>query len=162
MIEGILAAVGMGLFYSYLIYIICNFGIPKSLSESYYLLGKAGVLFIVMMFSTAMLLFPAMMRLTPSDYGIVGFVIPSAIIFVGASPMFKEKEEGRVHKTSALLSAAWAVLWVAFLTPCCRILLYVALLMSFLALVSRTWKCYIWWLEMVAFNSVFVTLFCLL
>ena len=99
-----------------------QFGIPKSLSETFYLWNSKksglGYIFTGMMFSMAFTLVPAWLELgevvSPwsSHLNPLVFFTCAAIAFVGASPAFKaNKLEGTVHKVAAVVAAACSMIW---------------------------------------------------
>lgn len=110
------------LFLAYNISIVSKFGIPTSLSQSYYLLNEVkknlGFLFTGMMLAMAFTLLPAWLELgevvSPwsSHLNPLVFFTCAAIAFVGASPAFKaNKLEGTVHKVAAVVAAACSMIW---------------------------------------------------
>jgi hypothetical protein len=82
--------------------------------------------------------------------------------FVGAAPAFKSSSlENSVHQVSAYLCAAFALLWIILVTPYWYVILIVLGIVTALAIVTKTWKTsYIYWLEMVAFVSTFISILC--
>ena len=83
---------------------------PEMVSSIYYLLGKRGWVFQVVM-----MLFGAMMMACLLDSGLgvpcLAFLSCSGLMFVGAAPRFLEESDRRVHKTAAIVSAAASVGW---------------------------------------------------
>lgn len=134
--------------------------VPESLSNTYYMLGKWGPLFTLMMFACAFTILPPMLEVTNSLYQFVAFFCPAAICFVGAAPNFKkDKMEGKVHVISAYVSAIFGLLWVAFLTKFWWLILIAVVIVGLLAYFTKTIKSSkTWWLEMVAFLSVYSAL----
>lgn len=139
------------------------FGVPSSLSDTFYLLGKRdgyGGIFTGAMLLMAMTIFAPMIEATRGDMQILAFACPAALAFVGAAPCFKE-EESVIHTIAALVAAVSGIAWCLFLTPYWFIVPIVAFLLGEAAFVTRTAsRCYIWWLEMVAFISVYACLLC--
>ena len=140
---------------------LANFGIPKSLSDTYYLWkernGK-GWYFSLMMYSVVALMMPAWITMSEgSDFQFLAFLAPAAIAFVGTAPRFKDTTlENHVHMTSAYLAAAFALLWVALVTPYWVAIPIYVVFEGAKAFFSKTYKtCLVYWLEQVAFLSTF-------
>ena len=89
---------------------INKYGVPDMVSTIYYLLGKRG-----WVFQLVMMLFGAMMMVCLLDSGLgvqcLAFFACAGLMFVGAAPRFLEESDRRVHKTAAIVSAAASVGW---------------------------------------------------
>ena len=98
------------LFVVMLIVVIKKCGIPEMVSSIYYLLGKSGWVFQVVMMSVGMLM---LMCLLDCEKGVqcLAFLACGGLMFVGAAPKFLEESERRVHKTAATVSAVASVGW---------------------------------------------------
>lgn len=98
------------LFMAMLCVVINKYGVPDMVSTIYYLLGKRG-----WVFQLVMMLFGAMMMVCLLDSGLgvqcLAFFACAGLMFVGAAPRFLEESERRVHKTAAIVSAAASVGW---------------------------------------------------
>ena len=137
------------------------FGIPESLSNTYYLWkqknGK-GWLFCLMMYAVVALMMPAWISLSEgSNFQFLAFLAPASIAFVGTAPRFKDGDlENKVHTVSAIIAAACSILWVALVTPYWYVILiwfgYISLALIF---TSSYKTAYTFWLEQVAFGSTF-------
>ena len=83
---------------------------PEMVSSIYYLLGKRGWVFQVVM-----MLFGAMMMACLLDSGLgvpcLAFLSCAGLMFVGAAPRFLEQDERAVHKGAAIVSAVASVGW---------------------------------------------------
>lgn len=108
------------LFVVMLIVVIKKCGIPEMVSSIYYLLGKSG-----WVFQLIMMLFGAMMMVCLLDSGLgvpcLVFLACAGLMFVGAAPRFLDKNERKIHKTAAITSAMASVVWC--LTVDCRMVL---------------------------------------
>lgn len=167
-----LTLIGMIIFVIYNAYILSKFGVPHSLSNSFYLLNGIkkglGYLFTIMMFIMSFCLMPGWIEITESISSwshyltVLPFFAAALIGFVGASPAFNDSDlENKVHTISAYAAAVFAILW-------CSIVCYntawiiipasaIAILIASLA--TRTLKsCKIYWLEMIAFLATFITI----
>ena len=139
-------------FIAFAIYLTYNgvaiglFGVPNSLSETYYLYMNKN--------NWMKIFFPIMMML------LVAFLAAGGIMFTGAAPAFRgNKIESRVHSTSAICAAIFALLWVFFVSTVWYIAFaWLAVIIS-LAILTKTLKrAKIYWLETVAFLSTFTSI----
>lgn len=98
---------------SYIVYNINQFGMPKSLSSTYYNL-KHGWIFSLIISLSAILIYPRMMEMTNSNYEFLVFLTLAGIIFVSVTPNFREcKLTDNVHTVSAILTLIVSQIWVA-------------------------------------------------
>lgn len=88
--------------------------IPESLSATYYMLGKRGWLFQVMMAFTAVILLPTWLDVTPDEWQFLPFLSCGSLLFVAVAPAFKLRLDGIVHYASAIVCGLSAVLWMFF------------------------------------------------
>ena len=150
---------------------IAKFGIPKSLSDTfYYYQGTKkglGYIFTAMMFSMAGLLMPAWITISDSmpgwehNFTFLAFFAAAAIAFVGAAPAFKNMGiERKVHMIAAKSSAVFAMLWCAVV--CWRIMYIIPISIGVIwltAWLTKTYKsCSDYWWEMAAFLATFTTI----
>lgn len=137
------------------------FGIPHSLSMTYYLWKEEtgrGWYFSLMMYAVVALMMPAWITMSEgSDFQFLAFLAPAAIAFVGTAPRFKDTTlENHVHMTSAYLAAAFALLWVALVTPYWLVILIWFYIVASLSLFTNSYKtALVYWLETIAFGSTF-------
>lgn len=98
------------LFVVMLFVVIKKCGIPEMVSSIYYLLGKSGWVFqlVLMLFGALM-----MVCLLDSELGepCLAFLACTGLMFVGAAPRFLDKNERKIHKTAAIMSAMASVAW---------------------------------------------------
>lgn len=137
------------------------FGIPESLSNTYYLWkeknGK-GWPFCLMMYLVVALMMPAWISLSEgSNFQFLAFLAPASIAFVGTAPRFKDSQlESRVHTVSAIIAAICSLLWVALVTPYWWVVLIWLGFIALAAILTSSYKtCLVYWLEQVAFGSTF-------
>jgi hypothetical protein len=155
----IIAAIAIYLVYNAIS--LANFGIPKSLSDTYYLWkvrNGRGWYFSLMMYAVVTLMMPAWITMSEgSDFQFLAFLAPAAIAFVGTAPRFKDTNlENHVHMTSAYLAAAFALAWVALVTPYWwAILIWLCIVAAISVLTSSYKTCLVYWLETIAFGSTF-------
>lgn len=140
---------------------IATFGVPESLSNTYYLWkernGK-GYLFCLMMYAVVGFMMPAWLTLSDgSDFQFLAFLAPMSIAFVGTAPKFKDDTlEGNVHSISAVIAAACSLAWVALVTPYWWVILIWLGYIAMAAILTSSYKqSYIYWLETVAFGATF-------
>ena len=151
------------------IYLVYNaislalFGIPKSLSDTYYLWkarnGK-GWYFSLMMYAVVALMMPAWITMSEgSDFQFLAFLAPSAIAFVGTAPAFKSDDlENVVHSTAAIVAAICSLAWVAVITPYWWMILVWLGFIALAAILTSSYKsCLVYWLEQVAFGATFTS-----
>ena len=166
----IFVLISLALFISYNITSLHFFGVPSSLSNTYYLYEAKkkhlGMVFPAMMTSMAFTLLPAWLELGEivslwSAYlNPLAFLACAAILFVGGAPAFRSnKLEGTVHEVAAKIAAGASLLWC--LVVCWQIM-YVPIIASVVialaALMSGTFKQgLIYWLEMMAVGATFAT-----
>lgn len=149
------------------IYVVYNaiaiaiFGVPESLSNTYYLWkeknGK-GWLFCLMMYLVVALMMPAWITISEgSNFQFLAFLAPASLMFVGTAPRFKDFSlENKVHTYSAYLAAACSLLWVALVTPYWWVMLIWLGFIALASVLTSSYKtCLVYWLEQVAFLSTF-------
>lgn len=149
------------IFVAYNAVAIAIFGIPESLSNTYYLYKEKynkGWLFPLMMYAVVALMMPAWITLSEgSNFQFLAFLAPASLMFVGTAPRFKDSQlESRVHTISAIIAAACSLLWVALVTPYWVAIPIYVVFEGAKAFFSKTYKtCLVYWLEQVAFLSTF-------
>lgn len=156
----IIAAV---IYAAYNVVALAFFGIPESLSNTYYLFQdkcSKGWLFCAMMYLVVAFMMPAWITLSEgSNFQFLAFLAPASIMFVGTAPRFKDSQlESRVHTVSAIIAAACSLAWVVLVTPYWWVML---IWLGFIALASiftSSYKtCLVYWLETVAFGATFTS-----
>jgi hypothetical protein len=168
----IFSLIGILVFAVYNIFVLRKFGVPSSLSASFYLWNgikkNLGYIFTGMMFSMAFLLLPGWLDITEvvsswSKYlTALPFFAAASIAFVGSAPAFRDfKLENKVHMVSAAAAAVFALLWccvvcyhIAWITVPASLIIIWAI--AFATKTHKTGATY-WW-EMVAFLATFATI----
>ena len=140
--------------FGYLCYVVAKFGIPQSISDTYYLLGKQGWLFQLSLASTAFCVVPGLIDASSEYTKFLAFLACAGLAFVSAAPLFKMELEGKVHFTSAYICCGSLVLWQVFNTSWIIPLLCFALVV-YPMLKDRK---YMWWLEIATIVSAYVSL----
>lgn len=139
------------------------FGIPESMSNTYYLWkerSNKGWLLPLMMYAVVALMMPAWITMSEgSDFQFLAFLAPAAIAFVGTAPRFKDTElENKVHSISAVIAAACSLAWVALVTPYWWMILIWLGLIALASIMTSTYKtALVYWLEQVAFGATFTS-----
>lgn len=153
------------LFVIYNIVALILFGVPKSLSMTYYLFKERKntlkILFPAMIAMLCLLLIPCWLELSEgSNFQFLSFLAPAALMFVGFTPAFNDADMYKtIHNIAAYTCAVFALLWIILVTPYWYVILIVLGVMAAISIVTKTWKtCYIYWLEMVAFVSLFISI----
>lgn len=142
---------------------IALFGIPESLSMTYYLYKEKynkGFLFPAMMYLVVAFMMPAWITMSEGcNFQFLAFLAPAAIAFVGTAPAFLSSDlENKVHSIAALIAAACSLLWVILVTPYWWTILVFLGLVALAAFLTKTYKtAYVYWLEMVAFGATFTS-----
>lgn len=97
------------LFVVMLFVVIKKCGVPEMVSSIYYLLGKSGWVFQVVMVAVGMLM---LMCLLDCGKGVqcLAFLACGGLMFVGAAPRFMNEDRG-VHKAAATICAMAGVGW---------------------------------------------------
>lgn len=153
------------LFVIYNIIALMLFGVPKSLSMTYYLFKEKNdvlkILFPAMITMMCICLMPCWIQISEgSNFQFLSFLSSGALMFVGAAPAFKSSDlENNVHQYSAYCCAAFAILWIILVTPYWYVILMVSAIIGAASYLTKSWKTgYIYWLEMIAFLSTFISI----
>lgn len=106
----VLSFIAALLFVVMLCVVIDKRGVPEMVSSIYYLLGKRGRVFQVVMIVVGVMI---MVCLLDSGLGepCLAFMAGVGLVFVGVVPRFLEQEERDLHKGAAIVSAAASVGW---------------------------------------------------
>lgn len=153
------------IYWAYNMAALSVFGVPKSLSMTYYLFKERKewqrLLFPIMMLSMAGLLIPVWLEMSEgSNLQFMSFLAGAGIMFTGTVPTFKSsKLEDRIHTISAIVAAVFALLWVFFVAHLWYIILIWLVIVTLIALLSSSVKTsLVYWLETVAFMSTFMSI----
>lgn len=167
--KNIMSIVTISLIIALIIYVVYNsitigiFGLPPSLSETYYLYKNKwniGFVFPIMMYLVVGLMMPAWLTLSEvSMFQFLSFLAPASLLFVGTAPAFKSSSlENSVHTISAYIAALCSLLWVCLVTPYWWTIIISFVVFLILAILTKTVKSSkIYWLESVAFASTFIS-----
>lgn len=103
----------------FLIYIACvvkKYGVPPSLSRSYFSLQHKYWFTVTMFVCFALMLVPCVESM-PDMWKFVAFITAASGFFIGAAPNLNEELENKVHMTGAIVLAIASQLMVWFLCP---------------------------------------------
>lgn len=140
---------------------LANFGVPHSLSMTYYLWkekSKKGYVFSLMMYAVVAFMMPAWITMSEgSDFQFLAFLAPASIAFVGTAPRFLDDDlENKVHSIAALIAAACSLAWVILVTPLWYLILVWFGYAAMASILTSTHKTSIvYWLETIAFGATF-------
>lgn len=168
-----LIIISLVIFLAYLTMTYVWFGIPYSISDTYYKLENrrkgAGWLFSAMCIAVGGFLMPALLDTTPDHYQFTAFLACAGLVFVGAAPQFKLSLTGPVHYGSAAVCVIFSQIWVGLM--CWWILIPVWLAYIIYTIVSMSkhitknmWGDFVstnpmFWVEVAAIVATFVTVF---
>lgn len=159
-----LLVAAVGVMAAYVGVTIQGFGVPPSLSESFYLLNakrkSLGYVFTGVCWVEAILTVMCLFDLSEGHwFQFTGFLAGAGLLLVGAAPLFKvegdDKMEHRAHVAGASLCGGFSQLWVILMG-----MWYLPLVFLVAASVV-IWKKgnRMFWFEMAAFVSTYTGLF---
>ncbi|MBQ3679828.1 MAG: hypothetical protein IJP79_07190 [Paludibacteraceae bacterium] len=151
--------IGVLLFVAYVVTAICLWGVPSSLSQTFYLLdGKPkGYIFTAAMWAVCFLIAPQWFSVTEDWATFSVFFAVGGLMLVGAAPMFKETDRGW-HEVFAIICAVFALLWQILNGQYWEMALFLVVFCG-IGIATKTYKsCRTFWLEMVAFGSTFLSI----
>ena len=110
----------------YIIYIITKYGIPHSLSATYYSL-KYKIVFTLVLVLSIFLSFDTFMQI--EQWQFLSFIFLSGILFVAGASDFQGSDlTDKVHTISAIISLIASQIWVGIVNPFALILWSVILI----------------------------------
>lgn len=143
----------------YLTYTIKLFGVPWSISETYYLLEKrkkgSGILFTLWTWTAGLPLLVAWLNITSgTDYQFLPFLACGSLMMLGTATQFKQSLTEMVHYVSAGICVVSALIWV-ILTGYWYIPF---MFLSISILLGFKYKKWITWIELAALAATYLTL----
>lgn len=144
----------MIILFGYLAFVVVKFGIPQSISDTFYLLGKKGWMFQVALAATAFCVIPSLIDASTENTQFLAFLGCGGLAFVAFAPLFKMELEGKVHFVSAYICCGSLALWQVFNTSWVIPVVCLALV----AIPMLKDKKYMWWLEIATIVSAYVSL----
>jgi len=145
-LSSILFTVMVGVFISYVLYIMIKYGIQKSISESYYVLPKKeNFLFVLFCWLFA---FPAM--LLGNSYWML--FAGGGIVFVGANAAMHVQPTRTIHVVAAVSAMILACLAMIFQYHMWYMVAGIAGLIPIAYLLDK--KHIMWWIEIMIFTVI--------
>lgn len=146
------------LFAAYVLYVCILFGIPNSLSESYYLLKPSQrILFsVVMTFVPILILVTLFSKI--NDIYTISLITPAAvsIVFVGLFAVYKDKFQKWFHFIGAFLSAILTIIWTFIIFKYTLYFFIPIVVASFIIPLVTNKEKLTFWLEIGCFFSFFL------
>ena len=159
--------ISLVVFVGYVTAIVARYGVPTSISESYYLMPKkyGAPIFSAFCLLVALPLMIYWFDASPEQWRFLVFLACAPLIFVGVACEFKADLTSTVHFVSAIASAVFSQLWIVINTP----LWPVSVGLLLLALVASVCvkgrdadgnrrSAWLFWMELAAFVSPYVVL----
>ncbi len=151
---------------SYTVAVCIKFGIPTTLSESYYFIYKK-YLFTLVMWLSGFLLLPLIMEMTGGDTQIIPFLSIIGIMIVGAAPKYKEQER-TLHIIGATMAGFFSQLWIILYAYPWTLLTWFILIIWAIGILIESklvkWseeldkRKWFFWAEMLAFINLYLNI----
>lgn len=156
---------------SFILYVMYNllaisfFGVPSSLSNTFYLYKeyKCQWVFSIALILMAGLLMPSWLSLMDgSPFQFLSFLVPMSIVFVAISPNFKNDSlDQGVHFIATIIAAALALAANLLVFKTWLILTIVTLIILLMSIVTKTLKSsWLYWVETIVFLTTYITIIC--
>lgn len=125
-------------------------GLPESVSDSYYQIKSKWMFSVIVALCGALILVPWLTY--NEEVQCLAFIAVASIMFIAASPAFKEGLTRNVHIGASVVMFASAILWEAFCGG-----IWIPLVVGIiLALLMR--KNAVFWLEIGLFSEIYISL----
>ena len=151
---------------SYTVAVCIKFGIPTTLSESYYFIYKK-YLFTLVLWLSGFLILPPIMEMTGGDTQIIPFLSIIGIMIVGAAPKYKEQER-TLHIIGATMAGFFSQLWIILYAYPWTLLTWFILIIWAIGILIESklvkWseeldkRKWFFWAEMLAFINLFLNI----
>lgn len=151
---------------SYTVAVCIKFGIPTTLSESYYFIYKK-YLFTLVLWLSGFLLLPPIMEMTGGDTQIIPFLSVIGIMIVGAAPRYKEQER-TLHIIGATMAGFFSQLWIILYAYPWTLLTWFILIIWAIGILIESklveWseeldkRKWFFWAEMLAFINLYLNI----
>ena len=158
MLEIILVILSCVIMTLYVILHVLQWGFPSSISFTYYrsYQNVARWLFPAVLFTCGALAITPLLNHTPENYQFLAFFIVAAILFIAASPAYKDELVGKVHTGAALVLCAATIAWLILTNG----IPWIAVGGAIIGLLRR--KEFVFWLEVGLLANLYKELFVLL
>lgn len=128
----------------YIIYFVIKYGVPHSLSATYYSIAYK-VAFSLVLAVSAGLVLPTLLSITPVKYQFLAFLAIAGIMFVAAAPDYRNDDlVDYVHTGSAIFSLIISQILVFLISPYI-LMLWIPLILYIIIL----------WINTKSLNKVF-------
>ena len=151
---------------SYTVAVCIKFGIPTTLSESYYFIYKK-YLFTLVLWLSGFLILPPIMEMTGGDTQIIPFLSIIGIMIVGAAPKYKEQER-TLHIIGATMAGFFSQLWIILYAYPWNLLTWAILIIWAIGILIESklveWseeldkRKWFFWAEMLAFINLYLNI----
>lgn len=151
---------------SYTVAVCIKFGIPTTLSESYYFIYKK-YLFTLVLWLSGFLILPPIMEMTGGDTQIIPFLSIIGIMIVGAAPRYKEQER-TLHIIGATMAGFFSQLWIILYAYSWTLLTWFILIIWAIGILIESklvkWseeldkRKWFFWAEMLAFINLYLNI----
>ena len=151
---------------SYTVAVCIKFGIPTTLSESYYFIYKK-YLFTLVMWLAGFLILPPIMEMTGGDTQIIPFLSIIGIMIVGAAPRYKEQER-TLQIVGATMAGFCSQLWIILYAYPWTLLTWAILIIWAIGILIESklveWseeldkRKWFFWAEMLAFINLYLNI----
>lgn len=135
----------------YLTAYILHWGIPCSISDTYYQTVRKWLFPVCTAVSGVMALVP-LLNITPETYKFVAFLIVASILFVAAAPAFKEELTQQVHYGAASVLGLSAIVWLILTTG----VPYIVITAGIIAMLDR--RHFLFWVEVGLLYNLYASL----
>lgn len=151
--------IGLLLFTAYVIVAVIKFGVPKSLSDTFYLYGgkPKGYIFTAALWLTVFLIAPLWLSVSEDALAFSAFLACAGLLLVGAAPMFKGAD-AHWHEAFAIICAVFALLWQILNRQYWEMVAVMSVAVAIGAATETFKSSRTFWLEMVAFYSTFLSI----
>lgn len=154
MVQTILLSASVFLLICYLAVFMAIQGIPSSISATYYKCETKWLFPAILVSSVALAIGP-LFDLTPENWQFLGFFIAASVLFVAASPAFKDEFVGKIHSGAAIVGGIAIVSWLMAVSN----ILFLLPVIIAIALDRKRW---VFWFEICLLAALYTTLFILL
>ena len=161
-----LTITSLAILMSYTVAVCIKFGIPTTLSESYYFIYKK-YLFTLVMWLSGFLILPPIMEMTGGNTQIIPFLSIIGIMIVGAAPRYKEQER-TLHIMGATMAGFFSQLWIILYAYPWTLLTWFILIIWAIGILIESklveWseeldkRKWFFWAEMLAFVNLYLNI----
>lgn len=142
----------------YIIYVVIKYGIPHSLSATYYSLVHK-VIFSLVLAVSAGLILPTLLSITPDRFQFLTFLSIAGIMFVAAAPDYENDSlTDTIHTGSAIIALILSQVWVGLMNPI-ALLCWIPMIIYIIYWYKNLGKSNIkFWGEITMLLTIYVTL----